>query len=89
MADEGDVRDPSGTPDDQTLTNVSPVRSGGLDDDLSLAPGFSPGQILAGRYKVERFLARGGMGEVYQVYDRELGENVALKTILPERQMTP
>jgi len=89
VADEGDVRDPSGPPGDQTLTNVSPVRPGDHDKDLSLAPGFSPGQILAGRYKVERFLARGGMGEVYQVYDRELGENVALKTILPRSANDP
>ncbi|MGD8441240.1 MAG: serine/threonine-protein kinase, partial [Holophagae bacterium] len=68
--------------DDGTLTNVSPVR---LDEkDIVFKPTFTTGQVVAGRYEVERFIARGGMGEVYQVRDRELGDSVALKTILPK-----
>jgi tetratricopeptide (TPR) repeat protein/tRNA A-37 threonylcarbamoyl transferase component Bud32/TolB-like protein len=43
-----------------------------------------PEEILAGRYRVIRFLARGGMGEVYEVADSVLGERVALKTVRPE-----
>jgi serine/threonine protein kinase len=42
------------------------------------------GQILAGRYKILRFIGKGGMGEVYEAEDEELRERVALKTILPE-----
>jgi serine/threonine protein kinase/tetratricopeptide (TPR) repeat protein len=41
---------------------------------------FAPGQILAGRFKVVRFVARGGMGEVYEAQDLELNERVAVKT---------
>jgi eukaryotic-like serine/threonine-protein kinase len=41
---------------------------------------FAPGQILAGRFKVIRFVARGGMGEVYEAQDQELSERVAVKT---------
>src|ERR1700761_3421256 len=41
---------------------------------------FSPGQVLAGRFKVIRFVARGGMGEVYEAEDQELNERVAVKT---------
>src|SRR5450755_1639937 len=41
---------------------------------------FAPGQILAGRFKVVRFVARGGMGEVYEAQDQELNERVAVKT---------
>jgi serine/threonine protein kinase len=36
---------------------------------------------VAGRYRVERFVARGGMGDIYAVRDRVLDEDVALKTI--------
>jgi Protein kinase domain/Tetratricopeptide repeat len=39
------------------------------------------GQTLLGRYEVKRFIARGGMGEVYAVHDRHLDETVALKTL--------
>jgi hypothetical protein len=45
---------------------------------------FAPGELLAGRFTIVRFIARGGMGEVYEAEDRELRERVALKTIRPE-----
>jgi tetratricopeptide (TPR) repeat protein/tRNA A-37 threonylcarbamoyl transferase component Bud32 len=47
-------------------------------------PAFSPGEMIGGRYRVVRFIARGGMGEVYEVEDLELRERVALKTIRAE-----
>jgi eukaryotic-like serine/threonine-protein kinase len=47
-------------------------------------PGFRPGDLIADRYRVVRFIARGGMGEVYEVEDLELRERVALKTVRPE-----
>lgn len=45
---------------------------------------FRAGQTVAGRYRIVRYLNRGGMGEVYEARDLELNERVALKTILPE-----
>jgi predicted Ser/Thr protein kinase len=39
------------------------------------------GELVANRYRVERFIARGGMGEVYAVHDTVLDERVALKTV--------
>ncbi|MEE8522670.1 MAG: tetratricopeptide repeat protein [Thermoanaerobaculia bacterium] len=42
---------------------------------------FSAGQVLAGRYRIIRFLAQGGMGEVYEAEDLELRQRLALKTI--------
>src|SRR5581483_7966649 len=45
---------------------------------------LSDGELVAGRYRVVKLLARGGMGEVYQAEDEELREPVALKIIRPE-----
>lgn len=42
---------------------------------------FSPGEVLAGRFQVARFIAAGGMGEVYEARDLELQEILAIKTI--------
>jgi serine/threonine protein kinase len=42
---------------------------------------FRPDQLVAERFRIERFLAEGGMGEVYEAFDTELDERVALKTI--------
>lgn len=47
-------------------------------------PTFAPGDLLAGRFRVIRFLAAGGMGEVYEAEDTELRERVAIKTVRPE-----
>jgi eukaryotic-like serine/threonine-protein kinase len=45
---------------------------------------FAPGQIIAARFTVIRYIDRGGMGEVYEVEDQFLqGVHVALKMILP------
>lgn len=45
---------------------------------------FREGDILSGRFRVVRFIANGGMGEVYEVVDQQLqGVHLALKTILP------
>jgi tetratricopeptide (TPR) repeat protein len=44
---------------------------------------FVPGEIVARRFRIEQFLAEGGMGEVYSAKDLELSEMVALKTIRP------
>ena len=42
---------------------------------------FSSGELIAGRYEIIRFIAQGGIGEVYEVEDRELGGRFALKTL--------
>src|SRR5437763_6931356 len=40
--------------------------------------------LIAGRYKLEHLLGRGGMSEVYAAEDQELGRRVALKLLAPD-----
>ncbi|HSP78715.1 MAG TPA: serine/threonine-protein kinase, partial [Myxococcaceae bacterium] len=43
--------------------------------------GLVPGQVLAGRYRVERWLGAGGSAVVHEVTDLTTGERVALKVL--------
>ena len=42
---------------------------------------FEPGQTLLNRFRVEKMLGSGGMGEVYLAWDERMEDRVALKTI--------
>jgi serine/threonine-protein kinase len=46
--------------------------------------GVREGEILAGKYRVDRVLGAGGMGVVVAAHHLELDERVALKFLLPE-----
>src|SRR5215472_13305614 len=40
---------------------------------------FEPGQLLEGRFRIVREVARGGMGIVYEAFDEKLNRRIALK----------
>jgi serine/threonine protein kinase len=71
----------------QTQRPSGPARAGppplGGDLPRKLGTTFVPGELVAGRYRIERFIAKGGMGEVYEAFDTALEDNVALKTSAP------
>ena len=61
--------------DDATGARVIEARAPGT-------PVFRTGDIVAFRFRIVRYLAKGGMGELYEAEDLELRERIALKTIL-------
>ncbi len=61
----------------------SPMLSDYADAAQEARPYFKPGDLLAERFRIVRFIASGGMGEVYEAEDQALDERVALKTIRP------
>src|SRR6185369_10334088 len=60
--------------EDRTVTYVRPPEQ---------APMLSTDDLIGGRFRIVRFLGRGGMGEVYEAADQDLGGKVALKTLRP------
>jgi eukaryotic-like serine/threonine-protein kinase len=58
-------------------------------DSRITAHRFSKDEVLAGRFRIVRFIDSGGMGEVYEAQDQELHEAVALKLIRPEIMAQP
>jgi eukaryotic-like serine/threonine-protein kinase len=62
----------------------SPVFSAAVPVASSSVQAFVPGDLAADRFRIARFIARGGMGEVYEAEDIELHERVALKSIRGE-----
>ncbi len=45
---------------------------------------FAPADVVMGRFRIVRKLGRGGMGDVYEAFDLQLSEAIALKAIRPE-----
>ncbi len=53
----------------------------GAPMEFAVSPVFQPGQVLLNRFRIEKLLGSGGMGEVYLAWDQRLEDRVALKTI--------
>jgi len=46
--------------------------------------GLGKGELFAGRFELIEELGAGGMGIVYRAYDKEVGEEIALKVLHPD-----
>jgi serine/threonine protein kinase len=57
------------------------LSSAALPGTDAAARTLAPGERVVDRYAIRRFIARGGMGEVYEALDLLLDERVALKTL--------
>jgi serine/threonine protein kinase/Flp pilus assembly protein TadD len=75
---------PGNTAENNSATREPPHSSESHQPAKPSASRFKFGETLGDRFIVVRFIARGGMGEVYEVEDTFLqGTHVALKMILP------
>jgi eukaryotic-like serine/threonine-protein kinase len=91
----GDAERPSGPAGRQSLADIpdrsdepsvsasasgqKPRAQPGIFNVFDVPPGF----VIAGRYRVERRLGRGGMAAVYKAMDLDLEESIALKVFAP------
>lgn len=89
--DDSPIKSPRNDPSQDTLetrAGSTPPEISSLDKTRTAGPAqparessFAPGEIVAKRFQIIRFIAQGGMGEVYEALDIELKQKVALKTI--------
>lgn len=67
------------------IAEVSPIRQGAIvGTPYREETTFQTGELILGRFKILRFIAKGGAGEVYEAKDLELRCPVALKVARPE-----
>jgi serine/threonine protein kinase len=66
------------------------IRTSPSHDGSAFPPApLEAGTIISGRFRIIRLIGQGGMGQVYEVFDTELKERIALKTIRPDLSADP
>ncbi len=66
------------------IAALKSVRGGGASEDIVNQAGFEPGSLVAGKYKIERQLAAGGMGKVFLAVQHPVNRRVVLKLMHAE-----
>jgi len=65
---------------------LRPVAGRGVYPDR---PALQAGDVIANRFEILTSIGKGGMAEVFEAFDRKLGERVAIKIIAPEFTRDP
>lgn len=55
----------------------------GTGGNMTQIASLQPGHVLANRFEIKAQIGAGGMGAVYRAYDRNRGEDIAVKVMLP------
>ena len=76
---------------EESRAAADPGEAGGTlyEDPALQGLTLAPGEVIAGRYRVERQLGAGGMGRVYLVWDATRQARVALKLMAPALRNSP
>ena len=76
------------TDGDSPRTGTVPIKKtfpNSVTKTLETKPeGLGKGELFAGRFELIEELGAGGMGIVYRAYDKEVGEEIALKVLHPD-----
>ena len=70
-----------GSPESDRMRHDAPVDSAVVADTITIPSRYKPGDLIEGKYRLERLIGRGGMGVVWEAHSIALDIRVAIKLI--------